>query len=159
MPRFREIAGTQPLAAPCSKVTPAQSATRHWVAPGLAGLVIALAVVAWWWAQHRGTPIAIAVLPLENTSHDPANDYFADGLTDELIRNLSIIDGLTVRSRASSFGLKGKPRNMRDAGQQLQVDYILEGSVLRAGSSCGSMSSWCASTTMFHCGPEGSTGT
>jgi TolB-like protein/Flp pilus assembly protein TadD len=70
---------------------------------------------------------------LENTSHDPANEYFADGLTDELIRNLSIIDGLAVRSRTSSFGLKGKPHNMRDAGQQLQADYILEGSVLRAG--------------------------
>ena len=58
--------------------------------------------------QHRSTPIAIAVLPLENTSHDPANDYFADGLTDELIRNLSIIDGLTVRSRTSSFGSEGQ---------------------------------------------------
>jgi TolB-like protein/Flp pilus assembly protein TadD len=87
----------------------------------------------WWWAQHLATPIAIAVLPLENTNHDSANDYFADGLTDELIRNLSIIDGLTVRSRTSSFGLKGQPRNIHDAGRQLQADYILEGSVLRAG--------------------------
>jgi len=95
--------------------------------------VIALAVAGWWWAQHRATPIAIAVLPLQNTNHDSANDYFADGLTDELIRNLSIIDGLTVRSRTSSFGLKGQPRNIHDAGRQLQADYILEGSVLRAG--------------------------
>ncbi len=121
-PRFREIARPQPPAAP---------PTRQWVALGLAVLV-ALAVGASW-TRHRGMPITIAVLPLENTSHDPANDYFADGLTDELIRNLSIIDGLTVRSRTSSFGLKGQPRNMRDAGRQLQVDYILEGSVLRAG--------------------------
>jgi TolB-like protein/Flp pilus assembly protein TadD len=82
--------------------------------------------------QHPRAPIAIAVLPLENSSHDPANDYFADGLTDELIRNLSIIDGLTVRSRTSSFALKGKVINIRDAGQQLHADYILEGSVLRA---------------------------
>lgn len=95
--------------------------------------MIALAVAGWWWAQHRATPIAIAVLPLQNTNHDSANDYFADGLTDELIRNLSIIDGLTVRSRTSSFGLKGQPRNIHDAGRQLQADYILEGSVLRAG--------------------------
>ncbi len=70
---------------------------------------------------------------LENTSHDPAHEYFADGLTDELIRNLSIIDGLTVRSRTSSFGIKNKPGNIREAGQKLQADYILEGSVLRAG--------------------------
>jgi serine/threonine-protein kinase len=133
VPRFREIAETQPLADPSSRVTPAQSGTRLRVALALVGVVIALVVAAWWWAQHRGTPKVIAVLPLENTSHDPSNDYFADGLTDELIRNLSIIDGLTVRSRTSSFGLKGQPRNIHDAGQQLQADYIVEGSVLRAG--------------------------
>ena len=99
----------------------------------LAGLAAAIAVLAWWWVQHRNNPIAIAVLPLDNVSHDPANDYFADGLTDELIRNLSIIDGLVVRSRTSSFAFKGKPQNVREAGKQLQADYILEGSVLRAG--------------------------
>ena len=89
--------------------------------------------MGWWRVQHTSTPIAIAVLPLENLSHDPANDYFADGLTDELIRNLSIIDGLSPRSRTSSFAFKGKPRNVREAGKELAVDYILEGSVLRAG--------------------------
>jgi TolB-like protein len=90
------------------------------------------AAIGLWWFAHQSVPIPIAVLPLEDTGHDPANSYFADGLTDELIRNLSIIDGLAVRSRASSFGI-GRPRNIRDAGKQLQVDYILEGSVLRAG--------------------------
>jgi TolB-like protein/Flp pilus assembly protein TadD len=127
VPRFREIAGTQPSSAPSFRVTP-----QLRVALGLAGLVFALAV-AGWWVQHRGTPISIAVLPLENTNHDSGNEYLADGLTDELIRNLSIIDGLTVRSRTSSFVLKGQPRNIRDAGRHLHADYILEGSVLRAG--------------------------
>jgi TolB-like protein len=70
---------------------------------------------------------------LENLGHEPANDYFADGLTDELIRNLSAIEGLAVRSRTSSFALRGKPRNVHEAGQQLQADYILEGSVLHSG--------------------------
>ena len=93
-----------------------------------------------WWIQLRRPPISIAVLPFENTNHDPAKDYFADGLTDELIRNLSIIDGLAVRSRTSSFGLKGKSENIRDPGRQLHAEYILEGSVLRAGQRCGSMS-------------------
>jgi adenylate cyclase len=125
VPRFREIVATRPPTE--------RSAPRRKVALALAGLVLALAIAGWWWARYRGTAIVIAVLPLENTNHDSANDYFADGLTDELIRNLSIIDGLTVRSRTSSFGLKGKPRNIRDAGRQLQADYILEGSVLRAG--------------------------
>src|SRR5215471_9633591 len=95
--------------------------------------VVVLAVAVAWWAQHRNEPIPIAVLPLENTGHDPADEYLADGLTEELIRNLSIIDGLAVRSRTSSFDMKGKQRNIREAGRQLQADYILEGAVLRAG--------------------------
>jgi len=97
------------------------------------GLVALLGVVGWWETQRPNRPIAIAVLPFENVSHDPANDYFADGLTDELIRNPSIIDGLSPRSRTSSFAFKGKPRNVREAGNELAADYILEGSVLRAG--------------------------
>ena len=131
VPRFREVEA--PGTAPIAEGSPPRFSTRLRFAVGLAGLAVVLAVVGWRWIQQRSTPIAIAVLPLENTSHDPANEYFADGLTDELIRNLSIIDGLTVRSRTSSFSLKGKPRNIRDAGEQLRADYILEGSVLRAG--------------------------
>jgi TolB-like protein len=131
VPSFRELEEEHQVAAPIREEIPARFGARFWLALGLACLVIGLAAVGWWWTQHRSVPIA--VLPLENTSHDPANDYFADGLTDELIHNLSIIDGLTVRSRTSSFGIKGRPRNIRDAGQQLQADYILEGSVLRVG--------------------------
>lgn len=104
--------------------------------PWLAGafaLAVVLAGAGWWWAQHKSAPIPIAVMPLDNLGHDPANEYLADGLTDELIRNLSIIDGLAVRSQTSSFAFKGKPRNVREAGEQLQADYILEGSVLRNG--------------------------
>jgi TolB-like protein/Flp pilus assembly protein TadD len=100
----------------------------------LVGLVLVLAASGWWWVRHKTAPIPIAVLPLNNLSQDdPGNDYFADGLTDELIRNLSIIDGLAVRSQTSSFVFKGKPRNVRETGKLLEADYILEGSVLRAG--------------------------
>src|SRR4030095_11297730 len=74
-----------------------------------------------------------AVLPLSTLSRDPAFDYFADGLTSEIIRNLSIIDGLAVRSQTSSFAFKGKQQNIRDAGRQLDAEYILEGSVFRSG--------------------------
>jgi len=84
---------------------------RLWLLASLAGCAVALVAMGWWWAQHKTAPIAIAVVPLENLSHDPASDYFADGLTDEIIRNLSIIDGLAPRSRTSSFAFKGKPRN------------------------------------------------
>jgi len=133
VPRFREVKEAPDATAPAPQDVSARPKPRPWVALALVGAIIVLAVAGWWWFQHRSAPIAIAVLPLENTSHDSANDYFGDGLTDELIRNLSIIDGLAVRSRTSSFGLRGKPQNIRDAGQQLRADYILEGSVLRAG--------------------------
>jgi serine/threonine-protein kinase len=99
----------------------------------LVGLAVALAAVGWWRFQHQNRPIPIAVLPFSNLSQEPGNDYFADGLTDELIRNLSIIDGLAVRSQTSSFAFKGRPQKAREAGKQLEADYILEGSVLRAG--------------------------
>jgi TolB-like protein len=102
-----------------------------WLGGATAAVVVAVAATGWWWVQHKSAPVAIAVLPLTNLSQDPANDYFADGLTDEIIRDLSIIDGLAVRSQTSSFVFKGKPRNVREAGEQLHADYILEGSVLR----------------------------
>jgi TolB-like protein/tetratricopeptide (TPR) repeat protein len=94
---------------------------------------LVLAVGGWWSSQHKGGPIPIAVLPLNNLSEDPANDYFADGLTSEIIRNLSTLEGLAVRSQTSSFAFKGKARNVHEAGRQLDAEYILEGSVLRAG--------------------------
>ena len=105
---------------------------RLWRGVALAGFAVTVASVAWWWV-HKSAPVSIAVLPLTNLSQDPANEYFTDGLTDEIIRDLSIIDGLAVRSQTSSFVFKGKPRNVREAGRQLQADYILEGSVLRSG--------------------------
>jgi TolB-like protein/Flp pilus assembly protein TadD len=96
-------------------------------------LAVALAILAWWRFQYQSKPIPIAVLPLTNLSQDLANEYFADGLTDEIIHNLSIIDGLAVRSQTSSFVFKGKPRNIHEAGRKLEAEYILEGSVLREG--------------------------
>ena len=133
IPRFREAAVEPPITDPAPEPAPAKP-TRHLrFKIAIAGLVVALAIVGGWWAQRANAPIPIAVLPLENTSHNPADEYFADGLTNELIRNLSIIDGLSVRSRTSSFGIRDKVRNIREAGTLLQADYILEGSVLRAG--------------------------
>jgi eukaryotic-like serine/threonine-protein kinase len=80
-----------------------------------------------------GQPV-IAVLPLKNLSAEPESDYFVDGLTDEIIRNLAVIQGLQVRSRTSSFAFKDKPRNVREVGQQLGANLVVEGSVLRAGN-------------------------
>jgi TolB-like protein len=87
----------------------------------------------WWWTRPPSTAIALAVLPLQNVSGNPADEYLADGLTDELIRNLSLIDGIAPRSRTSSFAFKGKSQPVRDVGRELHAEYILEGSVFRSG--------------------------
>jgi TolB-like protein len=125
IPSFRQ---PEPVAVP-QKARP----KRIGLAVCLAGFVMTATALGAWLVVHKGPPIPIAVLPLVNLSHDPVNDYLADGLTSEIISELSIIEGLAVRSQTSSFALKGKPRNVRDAGSQLQADYILEGSVLRDG--------------------------
>ena len=76
---------------------------------------------------------AVAVLPLKNLSAEPDSDYFVDGLTDEIIRNLAVIEGLDVRSRTSSFFFKDKPRNLREVAAHLGANLVVEGSVLRSG--------------------------
>src|SRR5260370_16606507 len=135
-PVFRQQEAVPKIQEAAPKITDAQRNARSkwlWLAAALVGLTVGLAAIGWWRLQHKSTPISLAVLPLEKLTRDSANDYFADGLTDELIRNLSIIDGLAPRSRTSCFAFKGKPRNVREVGKQLGVDYLLEGSVLRAG--------------------------
>ena len=106
---------------------------RLWAVAALSCLVAVLTALGWKLQHPQNGPIPIAVLPLVNLNQDPANDYFADGLTSEIIRNLTIIEGLAVRSEASSFAYKGKPQRARDAGKELEADYLVEGSVLRSG--------------------------
>jgi len=69
---------------------------------------------------------SIAVLPFANMSDDPEQEYFADGMTDDLITDLSKISGLFVISRNSSFAYKGKAPDVREVGQELGVHYVLE---------------------------------
>ena len=76
---------------------------------------------------------SIAVLPFENLSVDPDNDYFVDGMTEEIINSLSKIDGLKVTARTSSFVFKGTHADVRSIAEQLGVALILEGSVRKAG--------------------------
>ena len=76
---------------------------------------------------------SIAVLPFENMSNDPEQEYFADGMTDELITALSKISGLLVISRNSSFSYKGKTAKVQEVAGDLNVKYVLEGSIQRAG--------------------------
>jgi len=85
---------------------------------------------------HRGSGAAIgsiAVLPLQNLSGDPSEEYFADGMTDELITELARIPNLRVVSRTSVVAEKGSRRSLPQIARQLGVDAIVEGSIVRSG--------------------------
>lgn len=76
---------------------------------------------------------SIAVLPFLNLSDNPENEYFSDGMSDELLNLLCKLPQLTVASRTSSFSFKGKDADIATVSQQLGVDVVIEGSVRRAG--------------------------
>ncbi|KKM18117.1 hypothetical protein LCGC14_1668920, partial [marine sediment metagenome] len=76
---------------------------------------------------------SIAVLPFDNLSGDPEQDYIADGISDNIITALSYIPEMFVIARNSSFTYKGKPVKVQQVSEELGVRYILEGSVLKSG--------------------------
>lgn len=77
---------------------------------------------------------AIAVLPLANMSADPENEYFSDGMTEEIINALAKVPGLQVASRSSCFSFKGKTVDIREVGEKLGVSTVVEGSVRKIGN-------------------------
>ena len=80
------------------------------------------------------TDASIAVLPFANMSGDPADEYFSDGLAEELLNSLTRIDGLKVAARTTSFQYKDRTGDVSEIARQLRVAHILEGSVRRSGS-------------------------
>src|SRR5947207_1093156 len=109
---------------------------------GLAALLVILALFAanvGGWRERllgtRGSTIhSIAVLPLENLSRDPDQEYFADGMTDELTTDLSKISALRVISRTSAMHYKGTNKTLPEIARELNVDGGVEGSVMRSGN-------------------------
>jgi len=85
--------------------------------------------------KQKTTDKTIAVLPFVNMSSNVENEYFSDGITEEIINALAKIDGIKVTSRTSSFLFKGKNIHIKEIGKQLNVSIILEGSVRLSGSS------------------------
>ena len=101
--------------------------------------LVTLAVAAWaiWSYVHAKSafpPIrSVAVLPLANLSGDPSQDFFADGMTDQLITDLAQIGALRVSSRTSVMRYKGQKKGLPEIARELNVDAIVEGSVIRSG--------------------------
>jgi len=85
-------------------------------------------------AHHEQEKPAIAVLPFNNMSGDPEQEYFSDGITEDIITDLSKVSGLLVIARNTAFTYKGKPVKVQQVAQELGVPFILEGSVRKAGT-------------------------
>ena len=84
-------------------------------------------------ARSADGQTSVAVIPFVNMSDDQQNEYFSDGISEELLNVLVRIEGLRVPSRTSSFTFKGSDKNLTEIGHALQVDHILEGSVRKSG--------------------------
>jgi TolB-like protein/Flp pilus assembly protein TadD len=95
-------------------------------------------------------PHSIAVLPFVNLSGDPAQDYFSDGLTEELLNSLAAVEGLQVAARTSSFSFKGKDADIATIAHKLDVASVLEGSVRRSGHTVRITAQLINAVTGFH---------
>ena len=152
--RFKNIA--EPLrafkvgGAPSSAASVRRGRTPAFRAAAAAVILIVAAGAAWWlWAGPQGEPrprqesavqsnpaprLSIVVLPFANLSNDPEQEYFADGITDDLTTDVARIQGSLVIARNTAFTYKGKPVDSKQLGRELGVRYVLEGSVQRSGN-------------------------
>lgn len=141
-----ELAGV-PIGSPSKARSESDKSVvfRQWSASLVAGLMggaLLLAAVfsfnllnAREWLVSRTTPIhSVAVLPLENLSGDPEQEYFADGMTDELITTLAKLGNVKVISRTSVMGYKRTNKPLPQIGRELNADAVVEGTVERSGS-------------------------
>jgi len=111
---------------------------RLLISLGIVLVVVILAAVMAVWRWRDGASRAeihsIAVLPLENLSGDPSQEYFADGMTDALITELAQFSPLRVISRTSAMHYKGSHKPLPEIARELNVDAVVEGSVIRSGN-------------------------
>jgi TolB-like protein/DNA-binding winged helix-turn-helix (wHTH) protein/tetratricopeptide (TPR) repeat protein len=130
---------------PATTVSPQAGGERRtgarWILGGVA-LVLAAGAIAWLVSQRnaprepsRGTAqiTSLAVLPLDNLSADPQQEYFVDGMTDSLITDLAKIGSLRVISRTSSMRFKRTGKSLKQIASELRVDEVVEGTVQRSG--------------------------
>jgi TolB-like protein/Tfp pilus assembly protein PilF len=128
------------FAAALDTVAQSETAPRRPVrAIALAAGLVTVLLVGWLVIERDGsgggaTPASAAVLPFVDMSPAKDQEYFSDGLTEELITTLSQVEGLRVAARTSSFQFKGRNADVRDVGRSLDVGAVLEGSVRKSGN-------------------------
>ncbi len=137
IPQISDIAKSPDVQSAAIEISSAFPRRRFgWYAAGLGVAVIAAACLAWLLHQSLRPAFkvrSLVVLPLENISNDASQDFFADGMTDELITNLGQISALRVISRTSAMAYKNMRKPLADIARELNVDAVVEGSVLRSG--------------------------
>lgn len=159
---------------------PARAATRTprlWFVAAIVMAVLAIAALAYWLSRSpprqaaaveapatpanappepgqakpaAPPPHSIAVLPFVNMSGDPKQDYFSDGLSEELLNSLAAIPDLQVAARTSSFSFKGKNADVADIARELNVGAVLEGSVRKDGNEVRITAQLINASTGFH---------
>ena len=109
-------------------------------------VIIAVAVIVFYAVDQirgAGRPNyrvdSLVVLPFLNLTANPEDEYFGDGLTEELTNSVAHLDGLRVIARTTAFQFKGKARDIRSIAKQLHVNAVLEGSVRRQERNCASL--------------------
>ena len=157
--RAASVRSLPEVATPSRLIGPSRR-NRSRLAILMAGIVAAIGIgtAVWWvWPKGNSSPVpgqasvaasaqrppaaeaksaprlSIVVLPFTNLSSDPDQEYFADGMTDDLTTDLSRISGSFVIARTTAFSYKGKPIDVKQIGRELGVRYVLEGSVRRTG--------------------------
>jgi len=120
------------------------------VAAGVAALVAGYVLLTRRPGSSGDPARSIAVLPFVNIGADPNNEPFSDGMSEELITALAKVEGLRVTARTSAFSFKGKEVDVREIGNKLNVGYVLEGSVRRAGPRLRVSAQLINATTGYH---------
>src|SRR5580658_8505030 len=129
--------GVPAQAKPATEATPAEPKKRASLLQLIAGIVALIVIAAGAWhflganRPARAAHLSIVVLPFTNLSNDPAQNYFADGITENLTTELSRIRDSFVIARNTAFTYKGKSVDAKEIGKELGVRYVLEGSVQR----------------------------
>jgi TolB-like protein len=149
----RQMVKTDGAGAPTPSTTPPVPGKKRLGVGLMAGIAAVLIIAGVLWMVNRtpdsatgstapvaavepaaATGVTLAVLPFANLSSDPEQEYFSDGLTEEILNQLAQIEGLTVTARTSSFSFKGKNEDVRTIGEKLGVGHLLEGSIRKDGS-------------------------
>jgi serine/threonine protein kinase/Tfp pilus assembly protein PilF len=107
---------------------------KKFVIPALVVALAIIAVVVWQFLPKAPSKTSIAVLPFEDLSPDKDQEYFCDGISDEIINRMTKIESMRVPARTSAFSFKGKGLDIREIGEKLKVENVLEGSVHKAGN-------------------------